>query len=99
MSIKVRATNGEYISTYGLLDTGSGSTLIHSDFAKRLNLRKNCNIVNISSIKDSVELINVDEVKLYVIDEENTSSFHIKKALVIKRERFYMPAQFLPLHF
>ena len=46
-----------------------------------------------------MELINVDEVKSYVIDEENTSSFHINKTLAIKRERFDMPEQILPLHF
>ena len=78
--IKVRATHGEYISTYALLDTGSERTLIRSDFAKRLNLRKNSKIVNISSIKDSGELINVDEVKLYVMDGKNTSTFYINKA-------------------
>ena len=53
---------------------------------KKKNLRKNSKIVNFSSIKDSGELINVDEVKLYIIDEENTSSFQINKALAIKRE-------------
>ena len=37
--IKVRATNGEHISTYALLDTRCESTLIRSDFAKRLNLQ------------------------------------------------------------
>ena len=86
MPIKVRATSGEYISTYALLDPGSERTVICSDFAKKKNLRKNSKIVNFSSIKDSGELINVDEVKLYIIDEENTSSFHINKALAIKRE-------------
>ena len=97
--IKVRATNGKYISAYALLDTGSESTLIRDDFSKRLNLRKSSKTVNISSIKDSGELINVDEVKLYVIDEENTSSFHINKVLASKRKRFNMSAQFLPLNF
>ena len=87
MPIKVRATSGEYISTYASLDPGSERTLICSDFAKKKkNLRKNSKIVNFSSIKDSGELINVDEVKLYIIDEENTSSFQINKALAIKRE-------------
>ena len=52
-------------------------------FAKRLNLRKNSKTVNISSITDSRELINVDEVELYVTDEENTSSFHINEVLAI----------------
>ena len=93
----MRATNGEY--TYALLDTGCKSTLTHSDFAKRLNLRKNSNTVNITSTKDSEELINVDEVELYVTDEENTSSLHINKALVIKRQRLNLLAQFLPIHF
>ena len=93
----MRATNGKY--TYALLDTGCESTLIRSDFAKRLNLRKNSKTVNISSTKDSEELINVDEVELYVTDEGNTSSLHINKALVIKRERFNLLAQFLPIHF
>ena len=93
----MRATNGEY--TYALLDTGCKSTLTHSDFAKQLNLRKNSNTVNISSTKDSEELINVDEVELYVTDEENTSSLHINKALVIKRQRLNLLAQFLPIHF
>ena len=51
--INVRATNRKYISTYALLDTVSESTLIRSDFAKRLNLRKHPKIVNIGSIKDS----------------------------------------------
>ena len=82
--------NGEYISTYALLDTGNESTLIHKDFAKKIKL---------SSIEDSGELINVDEVNLYLIDEENTSSFHINKTLAIKRERFDMTEQILPLHF
>ena len=81
------------------MDIGRKNTLILSDYAKRLNFRKNPKIVNISNIKDSVELLNVDEVKLYVIDEENTSSFHINKVLAIKREMFNTPAQFLPLHF
>ena len=75
--IKVRATNGEYTSTYVLLDPVSESTLIRSDFAKTLNLRKNSNIVNISSIRDSRGLFNEDEIKSYVIDEENTSIFYI----------------------
>ena len=44
-------------------------------------------------------MINVDEIKLYVIGGENTSSFHKDKVLVIKRERFNMQAQFLPVHF
>ena len=69
--IKGRATHGEYISTYALLDTRSESTLIRSDFTRRLNSRKNSKIVNISSIRDSGELINEDKVKLYVIDKEN----------------------------
>ena len=81
------------------MDIGRKNTLILSDYAKRLNFRKNPKIVNISNIKDSVELLNVDEVKLYVIDEENTSSFHINKVLAIKREMFNTPAQFLLLHF
>ena len=97
--IKVRATNGEYILTYTVLDIGRKNTLILSDFAKRLNLRKKPKIVNISNIKDSAEMLNVDDVKLYVIDEENTSSFHINIVLAIKRERFNTPAQFLPFHF
>ena len=37
--IKVRVTNGEHTSTYALLDTRCESTLIRSDFAKRLNLQ------------------------------------------------------------
>ena len=86
--IKVRATNGEYTSTYVLLDPVSESTLIRRDFAKTLNLRKNSNIVNISSIRDSRGLLNEDEIKSYVIDEENTSIFYIYKALAIKREIF-----------
>ena len=81
------------------MDIGRKNTLILSDYAKRLNFRKNPKIVNISNIKDSVELLNVDEVKFYVIDEENTSSFHINKVLAIKREMFNTPAQFLLLHF
>ena len=32
--------NGEFISTYTLLDTGSECTLTRSDFAEKLNLRK-----------------------------------------------------------
>ena len=99
VSISVTATNGEYISTYALLDTGNECTLIRSNLAKRSSLRKKTNIANISNIKYSGAVINVDEVKFYVIDEENTSSFHINKALTIKKERFNMPAQFLPLHF
>ena len=63
----------------------SESTLIRSGFAKRLNLWKNSKIVNISSIKEFGELLNADEVKLYVIDEENTSRFHINKPLAIKK--------------
>ena len=97
--IKVRAADGEYISNYALLDTEMESTLIRSDFAKGLNVRKNCKIVNISNIKDSRELVNVDEVELYVTDEEIKSSFDINKALAIKRERLNMPAQFLSSHF
>ena len=97
--IKVRVTNGEYISTYAFLDIGSKSTLIRSKFAKRLNLWENSKLVNISSIKDSGELINVDEVELYVTDEVHTSSFHINKALAIKRGRFNMPAQLIPIHY
>ena len=85
MPMKVRATNREYISNYALLDAASESTLIRSNFAKRLNL-KNSKIVNTSSINDSGELINVDEVELYVIDEENTSSFHIEKHWSLKRK-------------
>ena len=84
---------------YVLLDTGSESTLIRSDFAKTLNLRKNSKIVNISNIKDSGGLLNEHEIKSYVTDKENTSIFHINKALAIKRERFNSSAQFLPLHF
>ena len=81
------------------MDIGRKNTLILSDFAKRLNFRKNPKIVNISNIKGFVELLNVDEVKLYVIDEENTSSFHINKVFAPKREMSNTPAQFLPLHF
>ena len=84
---------------YVLLDTGSESTLIRSDFAKTLNLRKSSKIVNISNIKDSGGLLNEHEIKSYVTDKENTSIFHINKALAIKRERFNSSAQFLPLHF
>ena len=79
--IETRATKGEHISTYSLLDTGSESTMIRKDFSKRLNLRKNSKIVNISSIKYSGELV----IKLYVIDEEDTPNFHINKALAIQR--------------
>ena len=34
-----------------------------------------------------------------MIDEENTLHSHINKSLAIIRERFNMPAQFIPLRF
>ena len=72
--------------SYALLDTGSQSTLVCSDFVKRLNLRKNFKIVNITSIIDLGELFLVDEVKLHVMDVENTSRFHMKNHWPLKEK-------------
>ena len=94
--VKVKASNGSFLSTYALLDTGSESTLIHADFARKLKLKGKAKRVIISSIKDSGENINVQEVEIQVIDNNNTSSFVIKEALAIEKEKFNMPSQQLP---
>ena len=94
--VKVKSSNGSFLSTYALLDTGRESTLIRADFARKLKLKGKAKRVIISSIKDSGENINVQEVEIQVIDNNNTSSFVIKEALAIEKEKFNMPSQQLP---
>ena len=97
--VKVKLEGGKFISTYALLDNGGESTLIQADFLKRLDLDGKTKSINISSIKDVEETIRVKEVKLKIVDNENTSIFHINGALSIEREKFNMPSQHLPLGF
>ena len=95
--VRVKSSNGMFFQTYALLDNGSESTLIRADFARKLKLNGKKRSINVSSIKDTGETVRVHEVAIEVRDDNNTSSFVIKEALAIEKDKFHMPSQQLPL--
>lgn len=83
--VKVKSANGKFVSTYALLVIG------------KLKLKKNRELVNISSIKDTVvAIISTKEFELPVMDNSNGSSLTIKEALAIEKEKFNVPSQLVP---
>ena len=54
---------------------------------KRLELDGKPQLVEINSIKITMETLSVKDVQLQIVDQGNTSIFHIDEAFSIKKEK------------
>ena len=73
--VNVKQADGKFVTRYERLDTDSESKRIREDLMKNLKLREKTKLVNITSIKKSMENISIKEVVIQVADNSNTSSF------------------------
>ena len=62
-------TDGETISTFALLDSGSQSILLREDFAKQVKLKGSSRTTNISSKKMIHKVIHKVEVEAYTLSK------------------------------
>ena len=74
--VKVKTIDGR-TTTYALLDNGSQSTLIRSDFVKGSALKGYKKTISISSAIDEVEEVRVEEVSLRIQDVKEENELHI----------------------
>ena len=89
MPIKVRTTNSEYTSTYALLDTESESNLIHSGFAKKLNLRKSHKYEEGQGIPQNFCLVFINGINKQLFIKETVEQLNIYN-IVFETLLFYM---------
>lgn len=73
--VNVKQADGKFVTRYERLDTDSESKRIREDLMKNLKLREKAKLVNITSIKKSMENISIKKVVIQVADNSNTSSF------------------------
>ena len=76
LPVKVKTIDGR-TTTYALLDNGSQSTLIRSDFVKGSVLKGYKKTISISSAIDEVEEVKVEEVSLRIQDVKEENELHI----------------------
>ena len=76
LPVKVKTIDGR-TTTYALLDNGSQSTLIRSDFVKGSKLKGYKKTISISSAIDEVEEVKVEEVSLRIQDVKEENELHI----------------------
>ena len=76
LPVKVK-TIDERTTTYALLDSGSQSTLIRSDFVKSSKLKGYKKTISISSAIDEVEEVKVEEVSLRIQDAKEENELQI----------------------
>ena len=76
LPVKVKTIDGR-TTTYALLDNGSQSTLIRSDFVKGSALKGYKKTISISSAIDEVEEVKVEEVSLRIQDVKEENELHI----------------------
>ena len=76
LPVKVKTIDGRTM-TYALLDNGSQSTLIRSDFVKGSALKGYKKTISISSAIDEVEEVKVEEVSLRIQDVKEENELHI----------------------
>jgi len=93
------AYGNNIVRTYGLLDSGSQSTLIRKDVAKQLELSGQEQNLNISTINDKGKALKVMETSLKVNSIANYNSITIDVAYVVPKENFNSPLSYLPRDF
>ena len=85
--------NERSYDTYALLDNGSQSTLLKKEVVDKLGLLGRKKAVNLSTIKDKSETVQVTEVALDVSARDGGNRITIDSAYVQPTNKFNMPAR------
>lgn len=94
--VQLVGSGSAIVSTYSLLDSGSQSTLLQQDIAKRLKLRTVRKTISISAIKDTGKPLKVQETALEVESKENGSKIQISQCYIVPKPLFHIPSQIHP---
>ena len=98
--VQVKSKHGTNKATYALIDGGSQATLIREDFAKELGMVGEPTNINLSTIKDKGESIDLFKVELeFSPVTDNDKKFVNKNVLTIPKYKFFVPNQTLPNKF
>ena len=91
--VKVHGKGNETFDTYALLDSGSQSTLIRDDVAKRLGLKGKRKFIRIATVKDQAESIQVEEFGVKVSSRDGEYHVAIDSVYATPAKKFNMPSR------
>ena len=91
--VKVHGKGNGTFDTYALLDSGSQSTLIRDDDAKRLGLKGKRKFVHIATVKDQAESIQVEEFGVKVSSRDGEYHVDIDSVYATPAKKFNMPSR------
>ena len=91
--VRLKGLDSSSIITYALLDTGSQSTLIRSDIANKLKLKKKDRKITITTINDTGSKTRVKETSLRVENKDDGVGVDIEHCYIVPKTSFYMPKQ------
>ena len=94
--VRLKGLNSSSITTYALLDTGSQSTLMRSDIANKLQLKKKDRNITITTINDAGSKTKVKETSLRVENKDNGKGVDIEHCYIVPKTSFHMPKQQYP---
>ena len=91
--VKVHGKGNVTFDTYALLDSGSQSTLIRDDVAKRLGLKGKRKFIRIATVKDQAESIQVEEFGVKVSSRDGEYHVAIDSVYATPAKKFNMPSR------
>ncbi|XP_066928372.1 uncharacterized protein [Clytia hemisphaerica] len=94
--VKLQGLDSSSITTYALLDTGSQSTLVRNDVAKKLKLKKKDKKITITTINDIGTKTKVKETSMRVENRDDGIGVNIDHCYIVPKSSFHMPKQQYP---
>ncbi|XP_066919295.1 uncharacterized protein [Clytia hemisphaerica] len=94
--VKLQGLDSSSITTYALLDTGSQSTLVRDDVAKKLKLKKKDKKITITTINDIGTKTKVKETSMRVENRDDGIGVNIDHCYIVPKSSFHMPKQQYP---